>query len=222
VVEVVDGDTIKVQMDGQIYTVRYIGIDTPETKHPDRPIEWMGPQATEANRKLVEGETVLLEKDVSETDQYGRLLRYVFLPGGTFVIAELVRRGYAQAVSYPPDVAYQDRFRALQQEAREADRGLWGPTPTPEWSPTSVPPTATPASPTSTPQPTPVPATATPAPPTATTAPPALAPGNVVITSIYYDGQVSRVESDEYAVIKNTGGSPVNIGGWRLNAGAPG
>jgi endonuclease YncB( thermonuclease family) len=221
VVEVVDGDTIKVDIGGEVHTVRYIGIDTPETKHPEKPVEWMGPEASATNRELVGGKTVYLEKDVSETDQYGRLLRYVFLADGTFVNAELVGQGYAQAISYPPDVKYQDTLTSMQREAREAANGLWGSTPT------SVPPSATPVPPTPTLlPPTPVPSTATPVPPTAVpptptpvppTEPPA-APGDVQITYIYYDGQVKQVESDEYVVIKNVGGSSVNLGGWRLNA----
>ncbi len=137
-VSVVDGDTIKVDVDGTVYTLRYIGIDTPETVHPSKPVEWMEPEATEANRQLVEGETVYLEKDVSETDQYGRLLRYVFLEDGTNVNNELVRLGYAQSSTYPPDVRYQDLFIAAQQEAREAEMALWGPTPTPLPVPTAT------------------------------------------------------------------------------------
>jgi endonuclease YncB( thermonuclease family) len=222
VVKVVDGDTIKVEIDGTVYPVRYIGIDCPETVHPSEPVQWMGPEACNCNRRLVEGKTVYLEKDVSETDQYGRLLCYVFLADGTFVNAELIRQGYAQSVTYPPDVRYQDLFLEAQQEAREAERGLWGPTPTPLPRPTAtpIPPTTTQVPATESPQPTPVP-TQPPAPTVAPTeAPPAQ--GDVRISYIYYDGQVARVESDEYAVIKNMGGSPVNVGGWRLNAGNPG
>jgi len=141
VVEVVDGDTINVEMDGTVYAVRYIGIDCPETTHPYEPVEWMGPEATEADRQLVENTIVYLEKDVSETDRYGRLLRYVFLADGTFVNAELVRLGYAQPVTYAPDVRHQNLLLKMQQEAMEAGRGLWGPTPAP------VPAAATPAPP---------------------------------------------------------------------------
>ncbi|GEM_PF-1357125 len=140
VVDVVDGDTIRVRLDGGIYTVRYIGIDCPETRDPNRPVEWMGPEAAEANRRLVEGQIVYLEKDISETDRYGRLLRYVFLADGTFVNAELVRLGYAVVATYPPDVRYQSLFLALEREAREAGRGLWGAVPT-------SPPTPSPAAP---------------------------------------------------------------------------
>lgn len=124
---VVDGDTIDVLIDGQEYRVRYIGIDTPETPH-----ECYSQEATQRNEELVLGKTVCLEKDVSEMDRYGRLLRYVYV-GDTFVNAALVSEGYAQVATYPPDVKYADYFLALQQEAREEGRGLWSgcPTPTP-------------------------------------------------------------------------------------------
>ena len=129
VLEVVDGDTILVAIGDQTFRLRYIGIDAPETKHPTKPPDRLGPEATEVNRRLVGGKTVYLEKDVSETDRYGRLLRYVYLSDGTFVNAELVRLGYAQAISYPPDVKHQDLLTAMQRNAREAGRGLWGLTP---------------------------------------------------------------------------------------------
>jgi len=193
VVDVVDGDTIKVEIDGVVYSLRYIGIDTPETVHPSKPVEWMGKEATEANRNLVENQTVTLEQDISDTDQYGRLLRYVYLSDGTFVNLELVRKGFAHASAYPPDVRYQELFDEAQREARIAGIGLWGATPTPE----GLTAQATPTSNQST-------------------------SGSVVISYILYDGYVSRVESDEYAVIKNTGSTEVNLGGWRLNAGDPG
>ncbi|MBN1135824.1 MAG: thermonuclease family protein [Anaerolineae bacterium] len=129
VVRVVDGDTIEVEIDGREYRVRYIGVDAPETVKENTPVEWMGPEASAANKALVYGKTVYLEKDVSETDRYGRLLRYLFLADGTFVNGELVRQGYAQAITYPPDVKYQELLRALEREAQSAGRGLWQPTP---------------------------------------------------------------------------------------------
>jgi micrococcal nuclease len=145
VVEIIDGDTIDVDINGQVYRVRYIGMDTPERGMP------FFTEATGANEELVGGQTVILVKDVSETDQFGRLLRYVYLLDGTFVNAELVRQGFAQAATYPPDVAHQDLFTQLQQDARNASVGLWDvPTATP------VPPTFTPAPlPTNTPVPLP-------------------------------------------------------------------
>lgn len=124
VTRVIDGDTIEVAIGGSLYKVRYIGIDTPEIVHPSKPVEYLGKEAAAKNRELVEGKVVYLEKDVSETDRYGRLLRYVWV-GETMVNAELVRLGYAQASTYPPDVKYQDLFLKLQAEAREAGRGLW-------------------------------------------------------------------------------------------------
>ena len=124
VTRVIDGDTIVVLIGGTEYRVRYIGIDTPETVHPTRPVQPYGPEASEFNKKLVDGETVFLERDVSQTDEYGRLLRYVWL-GDELVNAVLVREGYAQVATYPPDVKYQHVFLELQREARDKKRGLW-------------------------------------------------------------------------------------------------
>jgi len=132
VIRVVDGDTIVVRLGGRDQRLRYIGMDTPETKKPDTPVQWMGPEASRANTALVKGRTVVLEKDVSETDRFGRLLRYVWLVDGdrwTLVDLELVRRGFAQVETDPPDVKYADRFVAAQRSAREAGIGLWGPRP---------------------------------------------------------------------------------------------
>jgi micrococcal nuclease len=124
VVNVIDGDTVQVEMEGRIYPVRYTGIDCPEFG------EYGYEQATRANRQLVQGKTVRLVKDVSDTDQYGRLLRYVYV-GDTLVNAELVRRGLANALTCPPDVAYSGLLVQLEREARAAGRGLWAaPTPT--------------------------------------------------------------------------------------------
>jgi micrococcal nuclease len=131
VVDVVDGDTIKVAIGGVVYRLRYIGIDTPETVDPSRPVQWMGPEASAANKALVAGHEVVLEKDVSEVDRYGRLLRYVWLHDGDswlMVNYELVRRGFAHSATYPPDVRYQELFLAAEQEARDAEQGLWAPT----------------------------------------------------------------------------------------------
>lgn len=119
VIRVIDGDTIDVRLtNGQVRKVRYIGIDTPE-RSEDLYIE-----ATRANARLVDGKEVSLVKDVSETDRYGRLLRYVYV-GETFINAELVRQGYAAAATYPPDVEYADYFVKLAAEAREKGVGLW-------------------------------------------------------------------------------------------------
>ena len=124
VIRVIDGDTIEVDIDDSYYTVRYIGIDTPETKHPTQSVEYFGLEATEKNRQLVENKIVRMEKDISETDKYNRLLRYVFV-GDVMVNAALVEGGYAEVSTYPPDVKYVELFLELQQEARESRRGLW-------------------------------------------------------------------------------------------------
>jgi micrococcal nuclease len=120
VVDVVDGDTIKVDLDGETYKVRYIGMDTPEK---DRPFY---EEATAKNAEMVDGQTVLLVKDVSETDKYDRLLRYVFVDD-TFVNFELVNQGYAAAASFPPDVSCDGMFRAAESDARSHEKGLWAP-----------------------------------------------------------------------------------------------
>jgi micrococcal nuclease len=122
VVNVVDGDTIDVMINGGEYRVRYILMDTPETYGG---VEPFGPEASEANRRLVEGQIVRLEKDVSETDRYGRLLRYVYV-GDLMVNEELLRLGLAQVATFPPDVKYVDRFLEVQRQAQAAGVGLWG------------------------------------------------------------------------------------------------
>jgi micrococcal nuclease len=124
VVRVIDGDTIAVLIDGVEYRVRYIGMDTPETVDPRLPVECFGREASQRNRELLEGKTVELEKDVSETDQYDRLLRYVWVDG-EMVNATLVREGYAVAVTYAPDVKYQELLLELQRQARAEGQGLW-------------------------------------------------------------------------------------------------
>ncbi len=127
VLRVVDGDTIEVEIEGEAFKVRYIGIDTPETVDPRRPVGCFGEEASAANRALVEGLIVGLEADVSDTDVFGRLLRYVWLDSEEMVNAMLVRDGYAQSSAYPPDVRHQELFDSLESAARSEGRGLWGP-----------------------------------------------------------------------------------------------
>lgn len=121
VTRVVDGDTIEIE-GGQ--RVRYIGIDTPETVDPRKAVQCFGKEASTKNKELVEGKQVRLEKDISETDKYGRLLRYVWV-GDIFVNDYLVRQGYAHSSSYPPDIKYQNQFTQAQNEAKSNYRGLW-------------------------------------------------------------------------------------------------
>ena len=121
VTRVVDGDTIHALVDGKDYSIRYIGIDTPENTTK---VEPFGAEATQKNTELVGGKIVTLVKDVSETDKYGRLLRYV-LVDNAFVNLILVKEGFANTMTYPPDVACADTFLQAERQAREAGLGLW-------------------------------------------------------------------------------------------------
>jgi micrococcal nuclease len=127
VVRVVDGDTIHVRLAERVEKVRYIGVNSPEVHHPTKGEEPGGREAAAVNHALVAGRRVRLELDVQTRDRYGRLLAYVWL-GDTMVNAELVRRGYAQVMTVPPNVRHQALFIQLQREARAAGRGLWAET----------------------------------------------------------------------------------------------
>lgn len=128
VADVIDGDTVRLS-DGRV--VRYIGIDTPETKHPTKGKECFGEQASLRNTELVEGQVVSLETDVSETDRYQRLLRYVWLDG-QLINHQLVSEGLAVARSYPPDIRYQELFSEAERIAWEGGVGLWSECPADE------------------------------------------------------------------------------------------
>lgn len=158
VMNVIDGDTIDVEIEGQPYTVRYIGVDSPESVAPAKPVECFAHEAAAANAALVAGQMVRLERDKSNTDRYGRLLRYVYrADDGRMINAELVRAGLAFAKRYPPDTK---RARQLAQEmiaAQTAKAGLWSacqvvklktlplPLPLPIPAPTAIPAAAAPA-----------------------------------------------------------------------------
>ena len=122
VTNVIDGDTIEVQIDGTNYKVRYIGIDSPEADAP------FGDSAKARNAELVSGKTVLLVKDVTETDVYDRLLRYVIVDSG-FINQVLVQEGFAVAKDYPPDTACSSELYAAQKVAQDNLLGVWAPQP---------------------------------------------------------------------------------------------
>lgn len=137
VTRVVDGDTIEATISsvtpgpgagegeiGRNYDIRLIGIDTPESVKPGSPVECFAKEASAAAKALLEGQEVLLVKDVEETDRYDRLLRYVYM-GDEMANARLVANGYAYAYTYPPSVRHSNLFVELQGQAREASRGLW-------------------------------------------------------------------------------------------------
>jgi micrococcal nuclease len=126
VTKIVDGDTFWVD-DGSEkgLKIRLIGVNTPETVHPSKSVEFYGKEASEYVNRILSGEKVRLEYDVDRNDQYGRTLAYVFLSNGTFLNADLVKNGYAQVMTIPPNVKYAERFLELQRFARENKKGLW-------------------------------------------------------------------------------------------------
>lgn len=189
-VRVVDGDTIVVSLSGREATVRYIGMDTPETVKPGTPVQWMGKEASAANTSelALGGGTVYLQKDVSETDRYGRLLRYVWIrTDGAYrmVNLELLRLGVARVATFPPDVAMIDPwFLDAERGARDAGIGLWSATP---------PPGPTPAQ------------------GSATNLPMAVCGGNRDAP-----GDDNLNLNGEFVVLCNRSGSTVELSGWRL------
>lgn len=125
VLRVVDGDTFMVNYNGKDEYVRLIGINTPETVKPNSPVEYYGKEASNYTKSIINGKYVRLEFDVEQTDKYGRLLAYVYLEDGKMLNEILVRDGFAQVMTVPPNVKFADRFIELQRQARNESRGLW-------------------------------------------------------------------------------------------------
>ncbi|MGO3018235.1 MAG: thermonuclease family protein [Anaerococcus sp.] len=136
VTRVVDGDTIEVSDGKSTYKLRLIGVNTPETVHPNKDVEFFGKEASDFTKEKLTDSTIYLEKDVSDTDRYQRYLRYVWLEKPSSNPSEdeikekmfnaiLVKDGYAYASSYQPDVKYQELFNKLQRQAEESNTGLW-------------------------------------------------------------------------------------------------
>lgn len=125
VTEVVDGDTIHVGRGWRFTKVRLIGVDTPETVHPEKPVEFFGPEASEFTKRQLDGKKVRLELEPSnQYDDYGRLLAYILLLDGTYFNAELIKRGYARVIAPSPFHRYEE-FRSYEREARVKGLGLW-------------------------------------------------------------------------------------------------
>ena len=126
VVEVVDGDTIVVAFaNGATDTVRLLGVDTPETKHPTKGVECFGPEASAFTKHALTGRVVRLESDVERRDVYDRRLAYVWVAGHRFNDV-LLRRGYARFLVIPPNDAHGRELLAAELDARDHHRGLWG------------------------------------------------------------------------------------------------
>ena len=126
ILEVVDGDTYKIRYNGEEKKVRLIGVDTPESVHPDKAKNSnYGKTASNYVKELIENKYVSLEFDVSQTDKYGRLLAYIYLENSEMLNEKLLKEGYAQIATYAPNVKYVDKFTALQEEARNKKQGFW-------------------------------------------------------------------------------------------------
>jgi micrococcal nuclease len=127
VVTVVDGDTIRVLIDGKEEAVRLIGINTPEVVDPRRPVQCFGKEASERAKEILSGSRVLLETDSTqgERDKYGRLLGYILLPDGTNFNRKMIEEGYAYEYTYGIPYRYQAEFKEAERNAREGRRGLW-------------------------------------------------------------------------------------------------
>jgi micrococcal nuclease len=126
----VDGDTVHVTLEnppegfGKIEKIRMIGVDTPETVHPNKDVEYFGKEASDFTKNALLGRDVLIALDWDTRDKYGRLLAYIYLPDGSCHNAELIRQGYAHAYTRFP-FQFMEEFRGLEQEARAAKSGLW-------------------------------------------------------------------------------------------------
>ena len=127
IVRVIDGDTVIVRIDGKNETLRLIGINTPETVDPRRPVECFGIEASNKAKEILTGKSFRLEADdiVGQRDEYGRLLRYLFLEDGTNFNKMMINEGYAYEYTFDLPYKYQDEFKQAEKEAREAKVGLW-------------------------------------------------------------------------------------------------
>ena len=128
IVKVIDGDTVDVSMSGRTERVRLIGIDTPETKKPNTPIQCFGPEASKHINELLPVDTpVLVQRDVEARDPYGRLLGYVYRTSDNlFVNQDLIINGFARPLSIAPNTAFASEFATLAQTAQKSKIGLWG------------------------------------------------------------------------------------------------
>lgn len=126
-VSVTDGDTLKINLNGKTETIRLIGIDTPETQDPRKPVQCFGKEASNKAKEMLNGQKVRIESDPTQgdKDKYGRLLRYVYLQDGTFFNKYMIEEGYAHEYTYNLPYKYQSEFKKAETQAREQNKGLW-------------------------------------------------------------------------------------------------
>ena len=129
VIRVIDGDTIQANMQGKVETIRLIGINTPETVDPRKPVECFGREASAKTKELIEGKTVKIETDPTQDthDKYSRLLAYIFLEDGTNINKKLIEEGYAYEYTYERSYKFQTEFKTAQHDAEQQKKGLWAP-----------------------------------------------------------------------------------------------
>jgi len=126
VIRVIDGDTVVLRLQGVIETVRLIGVDTPETVHPTKPVGCFGPEASAFTHSALKPKTqVRVQRDVEARDRYQRLLVYLYLLDGTFINQELLRLGFARTMNITPNTAFATKFASIETVARENQIGLW-------------------------------------------------------------------------------------------------
>ncbi len=127
VVRVVDGDTVVVDINGKNTTLRLIGMDTPETVDPRKPVECFGEAASAEAKKLLSGQTVRIEYDASQgnLDAYGRTLAYIYMEDGTLYNEYMIQEGYAHEYTYRIPYRYQAEFKTAERAARSEKKGLW-------------------------------------------------------------------------------------------------
>lgn len=145
VTKVVDGDTLTISKDGLSVTLRLIGIDTPETVHPSKPVECFGTEASNKAKSLLSGKYITLETDDSQGtyDKYQRMLAYVYLPDGTMFNKYMISEGYAYEYTYGTPYKYQSEFKQAQSSAKQNKKGLWADGVCEEEAPAPVQTTAT-------------------------------------------------------------------------------
>ncbi|GIV99545.1 MAG: hypothetical protein KatS3mg058_0949 [Roseiflexus sp.] len=209
VTNVTDGDTIEVSFGGVTERVRLIGVDTPETSHPSRPVECFGREAAAFTRAMLSGQTVVLEADPTQDnrDRFNRLLRFVWLPDGRLANYEIIAQGYGFEYTFRTPYRYRAEFRAAERAAREAQAGLWAPE---TCNGERVP--AGSATPIARPSPTPL-SVATPLPPSfdgCRTEPNAARAPNAPVVIVSIDKRA------EIVTLRNLSSEPVSLDGWTM------